>query len=96
MKLNKQQIQNIANLARLELSEVELEKYGDQLSAVLSYIDQLKEVDTEKVEPTAQITGLVNVLRKDEIKNCPSDEIKIALEQAAELENGQIKVKRVL
>ena len=64
MKLSKQDIKHIANLARLELSEKELDKYGKQLSDVLGYIDQLQEVDTKGVEPTAQVTGLTNVFSK--------------------------------
>ena len=63
MQLSKEEIQHIAKLARLELTDKELEKYGGQLSAVLNYIDQLKEVDVKGVEPTAQVTGLENVLR---------------------------------
>ncbi|MBU1160202.1 aspartyl/glutamyl-tRNA amidotransferase subunit C, partial [Patescibacteria group bacterium] len=46
MKLNQKQIQHIANLARLELTEEELKKYSNQLSDILSYINQLKEADT--------------------------------------------------
>ena len=58
MKLNQKQIQHIANLARLELTEEELKKYSNQLSDILSYINQLKEADTTNVEPTAQVTGM--------------------------------------
>ena len=47
MQLSKNEIQHIAKLARLELTEEELKKYGDQLSAVLNYIDQLKEVEVK-------------------------------------------------
>jgi aspartyl-tRNA(Asn)/glutamyl-tRNA(Gln) amidotransferase subunit C len=96
MSLTKEQIQHIAQLARLELSKAELEKYGDQLSGILNYVDQLQEVNTEGVEPTAQVTGLNNIFREDAIENCPPEEIKIALNQAPGLEDGQIKVKRVL
>ncbi len=96
MKLNKKQIQHIANLARLELTEKELKTYGSQLSDVLSYIDQLQEVDVAGVEPTAQVTGLENVFREDEIKEWDEREREVALNQAPKLENGQVKVKRVL
>jgi len=83
-------------LARLELTEAELKKYGSQLSDVLNYIDQLKEVDTTDIEPTAQITGLENAWREDEKWDWREIEIEEALKQAPELESGQIKVKRVL
>jgi len=96
MKLSKQEIQGIAKLARLDLTEAELEKYGGQLSAVLSYIDQLKEVDVKGVEPTAQVTGLENVLREDEVKNWDEKEIEEALKDAPEREGRFIKVKRVI
>lgn len=96
MKLDKQEIQHIANLAKLDLSDEELEKYGGQLSDVLSYIDQLKEVDTDNVEPTAQITGLVNAWREDEIHEWDEKEIDEALKQAPEIEDRQYKVKRVI
>ena len=96
MKLKREQIDHIAKLARLELTEAELKKYGSQLSDVLNYIDQLKEVDTTDIEPTAQITGLENAWREDEKWDWREIEIEEALKQAPELESGQIKVKRVL
>lgn len=96
MQLSKEEIQHIANLARLDLTKEELEKYGSQLSNVLSYIDQLKEVDVTGVEPTAQVTGLENVWRADEAEEWPSEEREDALCLAPDFENGQYKVKRVL
>lgn len=95
-KLLKQQIHRIANLARLELTDEELEKYGGQLSDILSYIDQLSEVDTVGVLPTAQVTGLENVFRADEIENWDEEEREAALGQAPEREGRFVKVKRVL
>ena len=96
MKLEKKDIEHIADLARLELSEKELDLYGGQLSGVLDYIDQLQEVDTEGVEPTAQVTGLSNVLRSDEIKDWEISERRTALNQAPAFEDEQYRVGRVL
>lgn len=96
MDLNKQQIEHIAKLARLELTSDELDKYGSQLSAVLNYIDQLNEVNTDDVEPTAQVTGLINALRDDDALDWDSGEKQAALQESPELENGQYKVRRVL
>ncbi len=96
MKLEKKEIEHIANLARLDLSDKELELYGGQLSDILSYIDYLQEVDTTGVEPTAQVTGLENVLRDDVVNVWDKKEQADALAQAASLEDGQIKVRRVL
>ena len=96
MKLQKKDIEHIAKLARLELGEEELEKYGNELSNILGYIDQLQEVDTSQVEPTAQVTGLVNAFREDVVKQWDETERENALKQAPELEDHQVKVKRVL
>ncbi len=96
MHLTKQEIEHVAKLARLELTEEEISKYGEQLSAVLSYIDQLSEVDTAGVEPTAQVTGLENVWREDEVEVWDETQARNALELAPELDDGQIKVKRIL
>ncbi|MEK7202717.1 MAG: Asp-tRNA(Asn)/Glu-tRNA(Gln) amidotransferase subunit GatC [Patescibacteria group bacterium] len=96
MNLSKQEIQHIAKLARLELTEQELEKYNEQLSDILNYIDQLKEVDVSGVEPTAQVAGLENVLREDVVKDWDEKEIEQALADAPEKEERFIKVKRVI
>ncbi|MDP2709376.1 MAG: Asp-tRNA(Asn)/Glu-tRNA(Gln) amidotransferase subunit GatC [bacterium] len=96
MQLSKEEIQHIAKLARLELTEAELEKYGGQLSAVLSYIDQLKEVDVTGAEPTAQVTGLENVLRDDTVRDWEAEEVEAALKDAPEREGRFIKVKRII
>ncbi|MFH1427718.1 MAG: Asp-tRNA(Asn)/Glu-tRNA(Gln) amidotransferase subunit GatC [Patescibacteria group bacterium] len=96
MKLKKQEIKKIADLARLELTDEELKTYGSQLSDVLEYIDQLKEVDTSDVQPTAQVTDLENITREDKVEDWPKDEVESALAQAPEREGKFVKVKRVL
>jgi aspartyl-tRNA(Asn)/glutamyl-tRNA(Gln) amidotransferase subunit C len=96
MKLSEEEIQHIAKLARLDLTEEELKKYGGQLSGVLDYINQLKEVDVKDVAPTAQVTGLTNLFREDEVKDWDKKEVELALKNAPEAEDGFIKVKRVL
>lgn len=63
--ITKKDIKHIAGLARIRLSEKEKEKYSEEFGAILGYIDKLKEVNTEGVEPVAHITGLENVMRKD-------------------------------
>ncbi|MCD4694106.1 Asp-tRNA(Asn)/Glu-tRNA(Gln) amidotransferase subunit GatC [bacterium] len=96
MKLDKKQIKHIASLSKLELTDKELEKYGNQLSDVLGYIDQLKEVDVSDTIPTAQVTGLENVLEEDVVRDWDNKEIDLALNQAPELDGREVKVKRVL
>lgn len=63
--LTKAQVAHIATLARLELNDDELKNMPGQLSSILQYVDMLNEVDTSRVEPTAQVTGLSTVLRED-------------------------------
>jgi aspartyl-tRNA(Asn)/glutamyl-tRNA(Gln) amidotransferase subunit C len=96
MQLTKQEIEHVAKLARLELTEEEIAKYGEQLSGVLSYIDQLSEVDTSGIEPTAQVTGLQNAWREDTVEDWSDSERQAALKLAPDLEEKQIKVRRVL
>ncbi len=95
MTISKQDIEHVAELAHLELSEEEKDKFGNQLGSVLDYINLLQEVDTTGVEPTAQVSGLVDVWRSDEVQDWDHQEVLTALNQG-ELEGGYIKVKKVL
>lgn len=70
-QLTADQVRHIAKLARLNLSDAEVEKYTTELTSILQYIDMLSEVDTTGVEPTAQVTGQVNSLRPDVIRTEP-------------------------
>ena len=93
MKLSKQEVEKIAQLSRLELTEAEKDQYAAQLSDVLDYFEKLKEVNTDNVEITAQVTGLENVYRADEIDQC--DYQQDLIKQAAENEDDLIKTKSV-
>lgn len=95
MELTKKEIEHIAKLARLDLTNEELEKYGGQLSGILGYIDMLKEVDTTGVEPTAQVTGLENMLREDKIEEWDKAEVEAALKDSPDREGRFVKVKKV-
>jgi aspartyl-tRNA(Asn)/glutamyl-tRNA(Gln) amidotransferase subunit C len=64
-KITREQVEHVARLARLGLGEAEVERLGTQLSDILANIAVLNEVDTSSVPPTAQVTGLENVLRDD-------------------------------
>lgn len=66
MKLTTDQVKKVAKLANLPLTTEEEEKYAEQLSQILEYVDQLNQVDTANVEPTFNVTGLNNVMREDE------------------------------
>jgi aspartyl-tRNA(Asn)/glutamyl-tRNA(Gln) amidotransferase subunit C len=96
MKLKKEDIRHIADLARLELTEEELSKYGEQLSDVLEWVSQLNEVDTENIKPTAQVTGVENILREDVANDWDDNEKRTAINQAPEIEHGQYRVGRIL
>ena len=65
MKISREHVQHVARLARLGLSEGEVAKFGEQLSSILENIEILNQVDTTGVPPTAQVTGLENVMRPD-------------------------------
>lgn len=96
MKLTKQQIEHVAKLARLGLTPKEVEKFQTQLSSILDYVEQLNEVNTDGVEPTAQVTGLTNVMRKDEVApNALADPDKLLECSPLQIERRQIKVKSV-
>lgn len=96
MELQKKEIKHIAELARLKLSDREIKTYKKQLSDILGYIDQLQEVNTDDVEETAQVTGMENIYREDKKDIWPDDERQAALNEAPELEDDQVKVKKVL
>jgi len=95
MSISREEIKHIAELARLKLSEDEIKKLGGELSSILEYIEMLKEVKTEGVKITAQVSGLDDITREDWVVDWDKNELKSALEQG-ELENGNLKVKRVL
>lgn len=65
--LTTDQVRHIATLARLKLTDAEIERYSGELTKIFAYIDLLREVDTKQVEATAQVTGLTNSFRKDVI-----------------------------
>ena len=65
LKLTEEEVRHVAKLAKLELTPVEVKKFQKQLSKILSYVDQLKKIPTQKVEPTGQVTCLINVFRED-------------------------------
>jgi len=65
-KLSISDVEHIATLSRLSLTESEKEKFANQLSSVLGYVEELNQVDTQGVEITAQVTGLSNVAVDDE------------------------------
>jgi len=91
MKLN---IKHIARLANLPLSEKEEKHLETQLQETLTYVEILKGIDTNNVEPTAHVTGLENVTRED--KALPSFTQKEALSNTTKVYNGFFEVEAIL
>lgn len=94
-KLTREDVLKLARLAKLSLSDEEVERYRGELTEILQYVEKLQSVDVEGLEPTHQVTGLTNVTRKDEVKDYgyePADLLK----NVPAVKDGQIKVKRTL
>lgn len=87
-------IEHVARLARLDLSEPEKERMRSQLDAILTYIDKLRRLNTDNVEPTSHAIPMVNVMREDELRPClPREEM---LANAPEREGDFVRVPRII
>lgn len=94
MKISKQEVEHVANLARLELSEQEKEMLTGQLSNILTYMEKLNELDTKDVEPTAHVLDVRNAMRDDTA--APSLDQDRALANAPEKAAGHYKVPKII
>lgn len=94
MNLSVEEVEHIAELARLELTDAEKNLYREQLSAILEYAAILQQIDTRGIPPTSSIMAAESVLRPDE----PEDGLTIAqaLANAPAVENNQFRVPPVL
>ncbi|MBI2040315.1 Asp-tRNA(Asn)/Glu-tRNA(Gln) amidotransferase subunit GatC [Candidatus Microgenomates bacterium] len=93
MKLTEEQVKHVAKLANLPLTSEEEEKYSEQLSKILDYIEQLNSVDTKDVEPTFNVSGQSNVMSED--TTVPSLSQEDALLNASKKEKGFFVTKGV-
>ena len=74
--ISRQDVEHVARLSRLALSDAEIEKMREQLAAILAHIDTLRALDTEQVEPTSHAVPMENVMREDEPRPClPQEEM---------------------
>ena len=90
----KMDIEKVARLARLELSEEEKKTFGNQLDQILTYVEQLNRLDTTGVEPTSHAIPVQNAFREDETRPpFPREEV---LGIAPEEEDGHFKVPRII
>ena len=93
-RISSDEVKKVAQLARLELNENEINQHAEQLEKILEYIKQLEKINTENVPCTTRAIEVVNVLRKDEKKNYEnSEEI---LDLAPSRENKFIKVPKII
>jgi len=94
MSLTLEEVEYIANLARLQLSEAEKSSFREQLSAILEYAARLQNLDTTGIPPTSSVLQSLSVLRRDEPR--PGLTTEEVLRNAPEAENGQFRVPLVL
>ena len=94
-KLSREDILKLARLARLRLSNTEVEAFQDEISDILGYVEMLQNVDTGDLKPTYQVTGLSNVTRADEEIRYGADQLAL-LKNVPKTEKSYIKVKRMI
>ncbi len=94
MTLTREEVEHVAWLARLQLSEEEIEAFREQLSAILEYARMLEEIDLSEVPPTATVLPMRNVMREDEVR--PSLPQDVVLANAPDAEDGYFRVRAVL
>ena len=90
----KMDIEKVAKLARLELSEEERETFGNQMEQILTYMEQLNRLDTTGVEPASHAVPIYNVFREDEVKPSIVQEEVLAI--APDEEDRHFKVPRII
>ncbi|CAM3379034.1 Asp-tRNA(Asn)/Glu-tRNA(Gln) amidotransferase subunit GatC [Marinicrinis lubricantis] len=94
MAITIQDVEHVAKLARLDLTDQEKQTFTEQLNAILKYADKLNELDTEHIEPTSHAMKIMNVVREDESRpSWPMDKVML---NAPDEEDGQFKVPAVL
>ena len=94
MKINRNQVEQVARLARLALDEDELDALTGQMDAILGYVEKLNALNTDGIVPTAHAVPMENAFRADEVK--PSIGVEKALQNAPAAGNGCFKVPRVI
>ena len=94
MKLSEEEVEHVAKLARLEITESEKEAFSQHLSAILTYVDQLRAVETKGIDPTATVVEQANVFREDCVQ--PSLPVEKALANAPEAQDGCFVVPKII
>lgn len=94
MKITRKEVEYVAHLARLKLSEEEAENFTSQLDQILTYFEKLNELDTKDIEPTAHCIPMVNAFREDEVKQ--SLPVEDSLANAPAKEGNFFKVPKII
>ena len=94
MKITKEEVEHVAQLARLELDDTAIDTFADQIGTILAYVDNLKQVDTQGIAPTSHAITLTNAFREDEVKEHLDREQSLA--NAPEKEDGTFLVPRII
>lgn len=93
-RISEEEVKHVANLARLAVTDDEVKKFQQNLDAIITYAEQLNEIDTENIEPTSHVLDMKNVMREDvPSKGLPREEV---LKNAPEHQDGQIKVPSII
>ncbi|MDL1976673.1 MAG: Asp-tRNA(Asn)/Glu-tRNA(Gln) amidotransferase subunit GatC [Desulfobacteria bacterium] len=94
MRITKQELAHVAELARLNLNEESVELFTKQLGDILAYMEKLNHLDTEGISPTSHAISITNAFREDRVK--PSVSADVAVSNAPESENGAFTVPKVI
>jgi len=94
--INNKEVEHVAKLARLGLTPEEAEEFKNELSAILGYMEKLKEVDVSKTKPTSYVSLGGNVMRKDKAAGSDNFSRSKLLEMAPEIKEGYLRVKSIL
>ncbi|GJM83836.1 Asp-tRNA(Asn)/Glu-tRNA(Gln) amidotransferase subunit GatC [Paenibacillus timonensis] len=94
MSIQTKDVEHVAKLARLHLSDEERDRFTEQLNAILQYAEKLNELNTDEIAPTTHVLHLSNVMREDVVKDSlPPEKV---FRNAPDEEDGQFKVPAVL
>ena len=93
-KISTEQVKHVANLARLAITEEEAEMFSKQLGSMITFAEQLNELDTDNVEPTSHVLDMKNVMRED----IPQEGLpqSVVLKNAPDHQDGQVKVPSII
>jgi aspartyl-tRNA(Asn)/glutamyl-tRNA(Gln) amidotransferase subunit C len=93
-RIQEEQVKHVAHLARLAITEEEAQMFTEQLDKIITFAEQLNELDTTGVEPTTHVLDMKNVLREDKsAKGLPIEDV---LKNAPDHEDGQIRVPSII